>query len=50
MEIAIPLLGTCPHFPQSVLLFFEALFMQPEEQGLKEKLGEEEQVQRSGKM
>lgn len=38
-EIAVPLVGTCPHFPQSVLLFLEALFMQPEGQGLEEKSG-----------
>lgn len=59
IEIAAPLVGTCPHFPQSVLLFLEALFMQPEGQGLEEKSGrrrrrreggEGEQVQRSGKM
>lgn len=38
-EIAAPLLSTCPHFPQSVLLFLEALFMQPEGQGLGEPGG-----------
>lgn len=38
-EIAAPLLGTCPHFPQSVLLFLEALFMQPEGRGLEERSG-----------
>lgn len=42
IQIAVPLLGACPHSPQSVLLFLEALFMQPEGQGLKEQPGKEE--------
>lgn len=36
-EIAAPFLGTCRHFPQSVLLFLEASFMQPEGQDLEEQ-------------
>lgn len=41
-ERAVRLLGACPHSPQSVLLFLDALFMQPEGESLKEQPGKEE--------